>query len=190
MGVRRIGGTRDGPGSPVESADAARARRRCGRAFRTARRADALSSRLLRPAAGPQRRRPRGSGAGQDTLLAIHIKRETYDRAKPFTAWAHAIARYKLIDSFRRNRIRRTEPIESAEDLFATEDTEEGAVKLDLDRLMADLPERQRALLEDVKLRGLSNAEAGKKAGMTETAVKVSIHRSLKALARRVRDED
>ncbi|MEP7211289.1 MAG: sigma-70 family RNA polymerase sigma factor [Alphaproteobacteria bacterium] len=126
----------------------------------------------------------------QETLLAIHTKRETYDRNQPFTAWAYAIARYKLVDQFRRNRVRRTEPIESAEELFAAEDAEEGATRLDLNRLMAELPERQRALLEDVKLRGFSNAEAGKKAGMTETAVKVSIHRSLKALARRVRNED
>ena len=126
----------------------------------------------------------------QETLLAIHTKRETYDRTQPFTAWAYAIARYKLIDQFRRNRIRRTEPLDSAEELFATEDAEEGAVRLDLNRLMSELPERQRALLEAVKLRGLSNAEAAANAGMTETAVKVSIHRSLKALARRVRDED
>jgi RNA polymerase sigma-70 factor (ECF subfamily) len=102
----------------------------------------------------------------QETLIAMHTRRATYDATRPFTAWVHAIARYKLIDQFRRNRIRRTEPIESAEALFAAEDAEEGATKLDLDRLMADLPERQRALLQDVKLRGLSNAEAAKKAGI------------------------
>lgn len=126
----------------------------------------------------------------QETLFAVHTKRETFDRAQPFTSWAYSIARYKLIDRYRRQRIRRTEPIELAEVLFATEDSEEGAVRLDLDRLLASLPQRQRALLEDVKLRGLTNAEAADRAGMTETAVKVSIHRSLKALARKVRDED
>lgn len=126
----------------------------------------------------------------QETLLAIHTKRETFDRAQPFTSWAYSIARYKLIDLYRRRRIRRTEPIESAESLFATEDTEEGAVRMDLDRLLSDLPQRQRALLEDVKLRGLTNAEAASRAGMTETAVKVAIHRSLKVLARKVRNED
>ena len=55
---------------------------------------------------------------------------------------------------------------------------------------MGTLPEKQRTLLEDVKIAGLSNAEAAAKAGMTEGAVKVSIHRSLQVLMRRARSED
>lgn len=126
----------------------------------------------------------------QETLLAIHTKRDTYDRSQPFTSWAYSIARYKLIDQFRRKKIRRTEPLEAADALFAASDVEEGATKMDLDRLMSTLPDRQRTLLQDVKIAGLSNAEAAAKAGMTEGAVKIAIHRSLKALARRVRDEN
>lgn len=126
----------------------------------------------------------------QEALLAIHLKRDTYDTSQPFTAWVFAIARYKLIDWYRRNRIRRTEPIDEAADLFAGEDADEIAVKHDLGKLMSTLPEKQRALLEDVKIIGLSNAEAGLRAGMSEGAVKVSIHRSLQTLMRRVRDEN
>ncbi|MGG2478225.1 sigma factor, partial [Rhizobium sp. BR5] len=37
----------------------------------------------------------------QETLLSLHAKRETYDRARPFTAWFFSIARYKLIDHYR-----------------------------------------------------------------------------------------
>jgi len=126
----------------------------------------------------------------QETLLAIHLKRETYDTAQPFTAWAYSVARYKLIDRFRRNKVRRTEPLEDADALFAEPAAQEATTRRDLDKLMSDLPERQRKLLEDVKLAGLTNAEAAKKAGMTESAVKVSIHRSLKALMKRARDEN
>lgn len=126
----------------------------------------------------------------QESLLAIHLKRETYDTSQPFTAWAYAIARYKLIDWFRRNRIRRTEPLDAADELFASETGEEAAVRHDLGKLVATLPAKQRALLEDVKIAGLSNAEAAQRAGMTEGAVKVSIHRSLQALMRRARSED
>jgi RNA polymerase sigma-70 factor (ECF subfamily) len=125
----------------------------------------------------------------QDTLLAIHLKRETWDRAQPFTAWAYAIARYKLIDQFRRRRVRYTEPLEAAETLFATEE-EDPSTRLDVDRLLNELPARQRAVLADVKLQGLSTAEAAVKSGMSESAVKVSVHRSLKTLMRRVRDEN
>ncbi len=126
----------------------------------------------------------------QESLLAIHLKRDTYDTSQPFTAWAFAIARYKLIDWFRRNRIRRTEPIDEASELFASEDTNEASTRHDLGKLVATLPEKQRALLQDVKITGLSNAEAAAKAGMSESAVKVSIHRSLQHLMRRVRNEN
>ncbi len=126
----------------------------------------------------------------QESLLAIHLKRETYDTSQPFTAWAFAIARYKLIDWFRRNRIRRTEPIDEAAELFASEDSNEAATRHDLGKLVSTLPDKQRALLEDVKIAGLSHAEAARKAGMTEGAVKVSIHRSLQVLMRRARDEN
>ncbi len=125
----------------------------------------------------------------QETLLAIHLKRETWDSAQPFTAWAYAIARYRLIDLYRRRRVRRSEPIESAEALFAEEvgDSSAGA---DVERLLSELPERQRVVLKAVKLDELSTAEAAARTGMSESAVKVSVHRSLKALMRRVRDED
>ena len=126
----------------------------------------------------------------QESLLAIHLKRDTYDTSQPFTAWAFTIARYKLIDWFRRNRVRRTESLDEASDLFGSDDTEEVATRRDLGKLVATLPEKQRTLLEDVKITGLSNAEAARKAGMTEGAVKVSVHRSLQALMRRARNED
>jgi len=126
----------------------------------------------------------------QESLLAIHLKRDTWDASQSFTTWAFAIARYKLIDWFRRNRIRRTEPIDDASDLFASEDSGEFSARQDLGKLMAHLPPKQRALLEDVKIAGLSHAEAARKAGMTEGAVKVSIHRSLQVLMKRVRDEN
>ena len=126
----------------------------------------------------------------QETVLAIHARRATYDRSQPFTPWAYALARYKLIDHFRRQGVRKTAPLEEAENIFAIENAEEGAVRSDLGKLLSSLPERQRTVLESVKLRGLSTAEAAEASGMSESAVKVSVHRSLKALAKKVRDED
>jgi RNA polymerase sigma-70 factor (ECF subfamily) len=122
----------------------------------------------------------------QDTLLAIHLKRAAYDPAQPFTPWAYAVARYKLIDHFRRQGVRRAVPLEDAGDLFATDNPEEGAVRRDVAKLLSTLPERQRKLVMDVRLEGHSMEEAAQRAGMSVTAVKVSVHRALKALARRV----
>ena len=38
----------------------------------------------------------------QESLLALHNQRHTYDVSQPLTAWVHAIARYKMIDWLRR----------------------------------------------------------------------------------------
>ena len=126
----------------------------------------------------------------QDTLLAIHLRRATYDPAQPFTPWAYAVARYKLLDHFRRVGVRKTVPLEDAGDLFAHENPEEGAVRRDVGKLLDALPARQRQLMRDVKLTGLSMEEAAAKSGMSVTAVKVSVHRGMKTMSGKVRDED
>jgi RNA polymerase sigma-70 factor (ECF subfamily) len=60
----------------------------------------------------------------QETLIAMHTRRATYDDRQPFTPWVHAIARYKLIDHFRRSSRRRTFPMDDAGDLFSESDHE------------------------------------------------------------------
>lgn len=122
----------------------------------------------------------------QETLIAMHTRRITYDPNQPFTAWAHAIARYKLIDFWRRRRVRNHVPIEDVENDLWSEGHEAGEAAADLDRLLAALPERQRKLIRDVKIEGLSLAEAGSRLGMTEGAAKVALHRALKVLTLKV----
>jgi RNA polymerase sigma-70 factor (ECF subfamily) len=122
----------------------------------------------------------------QDILMAVHTKRATYDAGRPFTAWVHAIARYRLIDHLRRRRrAGATMPIEDAADLFR-DDGSETATRLDVDRLLATLPEGSRTLVRRVKLEGHSVADVAAAAGMSESAVKVSVHRSIRRLALRV----
>ena len=117
----------------------------------------------------------------QATLMAIHTRRLTYDPNQPFTAWLHAIARYKLIDHFRRSKLRQTLPLEDDAAIFAADDAGDATARMDVDTL----PDRPAALIRQVKLEGSSIAEAAGRAGMTETAAKVAIHRGLKALAAR-----
>jgi RNA polymerase sigma-70 factor (ECF subfamily) len=122
----------------------------------------------------------------QETLIAMHTRRITYDPSQPFTAWTHAIARYKLIDFWRRRGRRVHVPLDDvAADLW-TDNREAHEAAADLDRLLATLPERQRGLIRDVKIEGLSLAEAGVRRGMSEGAAKVSLHRALKALTMKV----
>lgn len=123
----------------------------------------------------------------QDTLMAIHRRRMTYDPTLPFTSWAYAVARYKLIDHWRRNRVRKHVPIDDVADWLTDGGTaEEGAMRADLERVLTILPDRQRQLVRDVKIEGLSLAEAGVRMGVTEGAAKVALHRAMKVLSQGV----
>jgi RNA polymerase sigma-70 factor (ECF subfamily) len=126
----------------------------------------------------------------QEAVLAIHIKRHTYDPAEPLTPWVHAIARYKLIDFLRRTRASFAEvPIDEADTMMAHDDNVDAESTYDVRRLMGRLPKKMRCSIEAVKLDGLSIAEAAKRCGISEPGVKVNIHRGLKALAALIAQE-
>ena len=55
----------------------------------------------------------------QETLLAIHLKRQTWDGGVKLAPWVNAIARHKIIDAMRRRGVRRYEPIEDFEAVLA-----------------------------------------------------------------------
>src|SRR5260221_10882009 len=59
----------------------------------------------------------------QEALLAIHLKRDTYDTAEPLTPWVHAIARYKLVDYLRRTRSAVNVPLDESSEVMAQDDT-------------------------------------------------------------------
>ncbi len=126
----------------------------------------------------------------QETLLAIHNQRHTYDQARPLTVWVYAIARYKLIDLLRRRGRREmlTDTLDDVNELPAPEDATASEARRDLLQLLDALPERQRAAIRYVKMDGRSVAEAARLTGMSVSAIKVNIHRGLKALAKSVRN--
>jgi RNA polymerase sigma-70 factor (ECF subfamily) len=121
----------------------------------------------------------------QETLLAIHTKRMTYDRDRPFTAWLHAIARHKFIDHLRRHALHPTVPLEEDAPIFARDDSDEAATRRDLDAVLDTVPARTGDLIRQVRVEGASVAEAAARHGMSETAARVSIHRGLKSLVAR-----
>jgi RNA polymerase sigma-70 factor (ECF subfamily) len=125
----------------------------------------------------------------QETLLAVHNQRHTYQADQPLTAWVHAIARYKLVDLLRARESREalTEPLDDELEVFAASDTDAADARRDLDKLLAELPEHHRLPIMHIKLEGLSVAEAAQRTGMSESAIKVGVHRGLKALAARIR---
>jgi len=130
----------------------------------------------------------------QDVLLTVHRVRHTWDPQRPFSPWLASIAARRGIDRIRRaTRISRHEVSdELAMETFSVPaaNNESGALRAAeaIEPLLAALPERQRRALEAVKLRGLSVAEAARESGQSETALKVSVHRAVKALRRLVAD--
>lgn len=126
----------------------------------------------------------------QETLFAVHNQRHTYDLRQPLTAWVHAIARYKWIDFLRRHASREamTEPLDDESAIFSTSDDAAADARRDLTTLLALLPERQRLPIVHVKIEGRSVVETAALTGMSESAVKIGIHRGLKALAAKMRE--
>jgi RNA polymerase sigma-70 factor (ECF subfamily) len=127
----------------------------------------------------------------QEALIAIHTRRHTYNRNEPLTPWVHAIARYKLIDHLRRTQpLLADVPIEGAQDVLAEDDRVSVESAHDLHRLLGELPDKMRRAIECVRLQGLSVAEAARRCGMSESAVKVNVHRGLRAVAASMRERD
>jgi RNA polymerase sigma-70 factor (ECF subfamily) len=122
----------------------------------------------------------------QETLISIHSRRETYDSARPFTVWAFAVARHKLIDLLRRGRSELS--LDGFEDVLSGGDFESATMaRMDLETLLAQLPPKQARVIRDTKIEGLSVAEAASNSGLSTADVKVSVHRGLKQLAQLLR---
>jgi RNA polymerase sigma-70 factor (ECF subfamily) len=119
----------------------------------------------------------------QETLIAIHLRRATYDREQALTPWVYAIARYKLIDHYRRSGRRVFVPLEDAAvELLIADQSAASDARRDVEKVLASLPERTRGLMRDLKIEERSVAETASRAGMSEGAVKVAAHRGLRAL--------
>ncbi len=127
----------------------------------------------------------------QETLIAVHTRRDSYDPSYPLTAWIYAIARYRLIDMVRRKARRGVAvTLDDAPELAVASEADASDAKRDLARLMATLPEKQREAIRLVKLEGVSVKDAADQLRISESDVKVSAHRGLKALTALISREE
>jgi RNA polymerase sigma factor (sigma-70 family) len=118
----------------------------------------------------------------QEVLLTIHLKRGTWDQSRPIGPWVAAITRNKLIDVLRRRGRHISVPIEDViDDLPAEEQVPDSSAR-DIDRLMVHLKAQQREIVKSISLDGNSIRDTADRLHMTEGAVRVALHRALKAL--------
>lgn len=121
----------------------------------------------------------------QETLVALHTRRDSYDPTYPLTAWMYAIARYRMIDFLRRAKLRNHDALDDQHEFGETDPEYEASdARRDVAALLAQLPEKQRRAIQLVKLEERSVREAADATGLSESDIKISIHRGLKTLMR------
>ncbi|HET7929975.1 MAG TPA: sigma-70 family RNA polymerase sigma factor [Rhodanobacteraceae bacterium] len=132
----------------------------------------------------------------QETLLTVHRVRHTYDPSRSFDAWLVAIANRRAIDSLRSHGRRGSREVHDdiAFEQYAGHDdasaeSERAQRAQRLQAAIADLPERQREAVQRLGLREQSLAQAAADTGRNTGALKVNLHRALKALRERLRGE-
>lgn len=120
----------------------------------------------------------------QETLLAIHLKRHTWaGSGGSAAAWVFAIARNKLVDVLRRRGRRAEVPLDQLGDAALAAEGEQAASQGDLERLVGQLDARQQDIVRSISIAGHSIRETAERLKMSEVAVRVALHRSIKALA-------
>jgi RNA polymerase sigma factor (sigma-70 family) len=131
----------------------------------------------------------------QDVLLTIHRARQTYDPKRPFGAWLRTIAERRAVDLLRRVGRQRAREVHAPVEFEAFAD--ERARPPDagasaggrVDEALASLPERQREAVRVLVLEERSLSEAALATRRSKGALKVNLHRALKALRGRFGEE-
>ncbi len=118
----------------------------------------------------------------QEALVAIHLKRHTYEPERPFRAWMTGIARYKWIDRLRSTSRDRFDPMDGIE--VPVEDHASAVSgRMDVEKLLTQLKPAQAEVIRLVKVEGYSTQEASDATGQSIALVKVNIHRGIARLA-------
>lgn len=123
----------------------------------------------------------------QETLLAMHLKRHTWDERQPLEPWIKAIAHHKLVDCLRRRGFHDSVPIDDYLEILADTPTQADLTAGECADLLSTLQDRQRQIVQGISIEGRTAREMAEQLSMTEVAVRVALHRALKALAQACR---
>lgn len=119
----------------------------------------------------------------QEVLLAVHLKRGTWDPSRPLGPWISTMVRNKLIDGLRRRGRRVSIPLEDVEETLRREESVSAEDQMDIEIILSRLKDPQRTIVQSISIEGTSVRETADRLKMTEVAVRVALHRALKSLA-------
>jgi RNA polymerase sigma-70 factor (ECF subfamily) len=129
----------------------------------------------------------------QETLLAVHRHRHTWDPARAFLPWMYAIARHRLLDFVAQRRRRERHDLATqtgdGEAPSAAAIVERAIPAFDLRQALARLSARQREIIQMLKLEELSVAEISARTGLSRSSIKVTAHRGYKVLRKLIAEE-
>jgi RNA polymerase sigma factor (sigma-70 family) len=121
----------------------------------------------------------------QETLIAVYTRRTSYDPARPFAPWLFAIARYKMIDHYRRTRS--FVSLEDIAEIGGDDDFSSALMaRLDVEAGLASIAPKQATVIRATRIEGASVADVASREGLSESDVKVSVHRGIKAMTKRI----
>lgn len=124
----------------------------------------------------------------QETLLAIHRASHTYNSDRPIKPWIYAIASYKLKDClravYRKRKIIEIDFADVEHEIYH-EDPRDEVDEPSLEEMLCMLPEKQKAIVYALKIKGNSLQETANELGMSVAAVKVAAHRAYQTLIKK-----
>jgi RNA polymerase sigma-70 factor (ECF subfamily) len=124
----------------------------------------------------------------QEILLAVHLKRHTWDAEAPFAPWLFAIARNKLIDALRKRGRRVFVNVDDLAEILPGAPAEETLPATEIAAHLGALPARQRDVLQSIALDSASIKTTAARLAISEGAVRVALHRGLARLAAKMRE--
>ncbi|RGP36595.1 sigma-70 family RNA polymerase sigma factor [Pseudotabrizicola alkalilacus] len=119
----------------------------------------------------------------QEVLLALHLRRHTWDSSAPVRPWLYAITRHKIVDAFRARGRKIDLPIDDFVDVLVAETGPDPTEAADMAKMIGMLDRRSAMIVRKIGLEGGSVAETGAALTMSDGAVRVALHRALKTLA-------
>ena len=120
----------------------------------------------------------------QEVLLGVHKSLHTFDTNRSILSWVYSIAHYKISDYWR--QYEKHKDVHSyADDIAESPESHNQLARVQIKEVLNSfkkLSSAQRTFIELSKIEGHSIKEIAEKTNTSESAVKVGIHRALKAL--------